>query len=297
MFSPTGTNRWQVALAALAPWLFLLLWSAGFPIAKVALSDASPLMVLTLRYAFSLLILALLWFVLRPPLPSSAAAWRHLAVVGFLVQVMYFGLIYISMSLGLSAGISALIVSLQPLVIGLASPWVVGEGVSRRQWLGLLLGFGGTLAVVITQSGATHLSWLELLLAVGSLLGISGGMLYERRFGTRQHLVTANLIQYSVGLVVCAPLLLLFEDSHLTLTTSFAWALGYLVIGNSLIAVTLLLVLSRVGRSAQVASLFFLVPPGAALLSFLILGERIAWLAWPGMLIAILGVALASRKA
>lgn len=283
------------ALIALAPLLFLLLWSAGFPIAKVALADASPLVVLSLRYGFSLLILAVLWVILRPPLPSSRAAWRHLAVVGFLVQVLYFGLIYLSMSLGLSAGVSALIVSLQPLVIGLASPWVVGERVGRAQWLGLLLGFGGTIAVVAAQSGATHLSWLELLLAIGSLLGISGGMLYERRFGTRQHIVTANLIQYGIGFIVCAPLLL-FEDSHLNITVSFSWALGYLVIGNSLIAVTLLLALSRVGRSAQVASLFFLVPPGAALLSYLILGERIAALAWPGMVVAILGVALASRR-
>lgn len=295
MLTPAGTGRWQTSLTALAPWLFLLLWSAGFPIAKVALADASPLVVLSLRYAFSLLILAVLWLFIRPPLPTSAAAWRHLAVVGVLVQVLYFGLIYVSMSLGMSAGVSALIVSLQPLVIGLASPWFLGEGVSRRQWLGLLLGFGGTILVVSAQTGATSLSWLELLLAIGSLLGISGGMLYERRFGTSQHIVTANLVQYSVGLMVCAPLLL-FEDSYLTVTTSFSWALGYLVIGNSLIAVTLLLALSRVGRSAQVASLFFLVPPGAALLSFFILGERIAVLAWPGMVIATAGVALASRS-
>ena len=295
MLSPAGTGRWQSSLTALAPWLFLLLWSAGFPIAKVALADASPLVVLSLRYAFSLLILFVLWLIIRPPLPTSAAAWRHLAVVGFLVQVLYFGLIYVSMSLGMSAGVSALIVSLQPLVIGLASPWFLGESVSRRQWLGLLLGFGGTILVVSAQTGTTSLSWLELLLAIGSLLGISGGMLYERRFGTAQHIVTANLVQYSVGLIVCAPLLM-FEDSHLTITSSFSWALAYLVIGNSLIAVTLLLALSRVGRSAKVASLFFLVPPGAALLSFLILGERIALLAWPGMLVAIAGVALASRK-
>jgi drug/metabolite transporter (DMT)-like permease len=133
-----------------------------------------------------------------------------------------------------------------------------------------------------------------LFLAIGALIGMTGALLYEKRFGVGQHPVTANLIQYTIGLVFCAPLALLLEDAHVEWTGTFMFALGYLVIGNSLIAITLLLALVRAGQASKIASLFFFIPPVAAVLSSLLLKEVMPPLAWGAMAFAVAGVALAT---
>lgn len=279
-----------------APGIFLLLWSGGFTFAKLGLLHAPPMTFLAMRYALVLLVLLPLLVVLRPPLPKQPRDWLHLAVVGFLVQAVYFGLSYVSFSSGVSAGTVALIVSLQPVLVGLLAPRLAGEAVSARQWIGLALGLVGAAVVIVSRSTLEATSALGVLAAVGALVGMTGAAFYEKRFGVSHHPVTANFVQFAVGLAVVAPIALLTEDLQVQWSGGFVLSLAYLVVGNSLIATTLLLAMIRHGEVSRVSALLFLVPPMAALLALFVLGEQMPPLAWLGMALAAAGVAIATLR-
>lgn len=278
-----------------APALFLLLWSSGFVVLKVGLAYADPLTFLALRYACVVLILAPFFLLLRPALPQSLLAWMHLAMVGLLLQAGYFCFTYLALKQGMSAGGIALIASLQPILIGLLAPLVAHERVDARRWLGLALGVAGAGLVISAKASVDLLAPLGLLFAICALLCITGGTLYEKRFGSSHHPVTANLVQYAVGLGVTAPLAFWLEPMHIDWTRPLLASLAYLVICNSLIAISLLLAMIRRGEASRVSALFFLVPPCTALIALLVLGEKIPALAWPGMALAALGILLVTR--
>ena len=135
-----------------APVIFLLLWSGGFSVAKLGISHAEPLSFLSLRYALVLALLLPIALVLRPPLPQRGADWAHLVIVGFLIQSLYFGLSYIAFKAGVSAGGVAIIVCLQPILVGLIAPRFAGEKVGRLRWIGLALGLAGAGTVIASRS-------------------------------------------------------------------------------------------------------------------------------------------------
>lgn len=281
----------------LAPAIFLLFWSAGFAFLKMGLAHAAPLTFLALRYALVLAVLAPLFVVLRPPLPRSRAAWGHLAAIGILIQALYFGLISVAIERGLSAGGAALIASLQPILVALLVPWFAGERVSARRWVGLGFGCLGATLVIVARSTVEATSTLSVLFAVGALASITAGTLYEKRFGVAHHPVTSNLVQYAIAFAATLPAAWAFEGLRVTWTGELFVALGYLVIANSLISMTLLLAMIRHGEAARVSALFFLVPPTAALIAWAVIGEAMPVLAWAGTALAALGVALATKQA
>lgn len=280
----------------LAPLIFLVLWSAGFSVGKAGLSQADPLTFLALRYACVVVLMLPLMLVMRPPLPASAAAWGHLTVVGLLIQAMYFSMTYLAMHFGVSAGGVALIVSLQPIVVALLAPRMVGERIGVAGWIGLALGLAGAALVIVSHSAVGVASPVGLLCAALALVSMTGGTLYEKRFGTAQHPVTANFIQYVVGLLVTLPLAWLFEPMHIGWSPKLYAALAYLVVCNSIVAISLLLAMIRHGEASRVSALFFLVPPAAALIAWLMLGEQMPPLAWLGMAVAAVGVAVVTRR-
>jgi drug/metabolite transporter (DMT)-like permease len=290
--SPAATPVWLKA----APLLFLLLWSGGFAFAKVGLEHAPPMTFLALRYWFALLVLLVVLAIVRPPVPRRARDWGHLMVVGALVQGLYFSLSYFGFWYGVTAGTLALIVSLQPILVGLLAPQFVAERVGLARWLGLVLGLIGAAMVIIARSEIEVTSAVGLLCAAGALLSMTAGTLYEKRFGLHHHPVTSNTVQYLVGFLLVLPLALSVERMEVDWTADFAVALAYLVIGNSLIAVTLLLAMIRHGEAARVSALLFLVPPMAALIAGGLIGEVMPPAAWAGMVVAAAGVALATRK-
>lgn len=280
---------------AAAPALFLILWSAGFAIAKLALTHAQPMTLLALRYTLVLAVLAPVALVLRPPLPRSWRAAADVAVVGFLIQVVYFGLCYIAFKSGVSAGGVAIVVCLQPILVALTAPHLVGEPVSPRAWGGLILGLTGAATVILSR-GEVSGNALGLACTVIALFGITGGTLYEKRFGTAQHPVTANLIQYTVGAAFTLPLAWATEDMAVSWNAEFAWSLAYLVLANSILAISLLLAMIRAGAVAKVSALFYLVPPLSALFAWPLLGEAMPPAAWAGMALASVGVAMVSWR-
>ena len=288
-----GTPRWL----RLAPAIFLLLWSAGFSFVKIGLAYAEPITFLLLRYVLVVAVLLPAYLVLRPPLPRTGAAWGHLAVITLCIQVLYFGLCYAAIKFGMSAGEVALIVSLQPILVALIAPRLALELVGAQRWVGLGLGFLGAVLVILAGSAIETESVRGIFCAVGALLGMTAGAVYEKRFNVSEHPVTSNLIQNAFGIAAVLPVAWIAEDMHVVWSGELVVALGYLVIANSLISLTLLMAMIRRGEVSRVSALFFLVPPTSALIAWALLGEVMPWLAWVGIAIAALGVAIASRAA
>ncbi|HEF5152081.1 eamA-like transporter family protein [Burkholderia multivorans] len=278
-----------------APALFLLLWSSGFVFLKLGLRDADPLTFLALRYACVVALLAGPFLWLRPALPRTRRAWLNLIVVGLLLQAGYFSFTYLSLKLGMSAGAVALVTSQQPILVGLLAPALAGERVGALRWVGLALGAAGAVLVILARGAVAIASPWALAFALLALACITGGTLWEKRFGTDVHPVSANLVQYAVGLAVSAPLAFALEPMHVHWSAGLAGSLAYLVICNSLIAISLLLAMVRHGEASRVSALFFLIPPATALIALAVLGETIGALAWPGMALAAAGLYLVMR--
>lgn len=289
------TTKRPLWLAA-APAIFLLLWSAGFGVAKLGLQHAAPITLLALRYVLVLVVLAPFALILRPPVPKTLRGWLDIAVVGFLIQVAYFGLCYIAFKSGVSAAGVAIVVCLQPILVALVAPRFVGESVSRMAWVGLGLGLAGAVVVILSRSQVQAENPFGVLLTVGALFGITAGTLYEKRFGVSHHPVTSNMIQYAVGAAFTLPIAWATEDMHMVWNGEFIAVLAYLVIGNSLLAMSLLLAMIRAGEVSRVSALFYLVPAFSALFAWPLLGEAMPPLAWAGMALAGAGVAMVSRK-
>ncbi|MBF5013037.1 DMT family transporter [Burkholderia pseudomultivorans] len=278
-----------------APALFLLRWSSGFVFLKLGLRDADPLTFLALRYVCVVALLAAAFLWLRPALPRTPRAWLNLVVVGLLLQAGYFAFTYLSLKLGMSAGAVALVTSQQPILVGLLAPALAGERVGVLRWAGLALGAAGAVLVILARGPVAIASAWALAFALLALMCITGGTLWERRFGTDVHPVSANLVQYAVGLAVSAPLAFALEPMHVHWSAGLAGSLAYLVICNSLIAISLLLAMVRHGEASRVSALFFLIPPATALIALAVLGETIGALAWPGMALAAAGLYLVMR--
>jgi drug/metabolite transporter (DMT)-like permease len=279
-------------LLTTAPALFVLLWSTGFIGAKLGLPYAEPFTFLALRYALVSLVLLVVMLVAGSPWPRSRADWVHTVISGLLLHGVYLGGVFSSIHLGLEAGLSALIVGVQPLLTAALALPLLGERVNRAQIGGLLLGLGGVALVVWQKLHLGTGSVSGIGLSVLALGGITLGTIYQKRYCGGVSLVSGNLVQFASAGAAMALLALAFESGKVVWSGKFVFALGWLVLVLSLGAISLLYVLIRHGAAARVASLFYLVPPVTALLAWQLFAERLSTLAVAGMLIAVAGVAL-----
>lgn len=289
-------NSKAPAWLVFAPGIFLFMWSTGYVAAKFGLGYIEPMTFLTLRFGCVVAIMAVFFVILRPPLPKTGAEWMHLAIVGFLLQAMYFGMCYMSFTAGLSVGTLALILAMQPIIVGLVAPRWSGETIGWKRWIGLILGLAGAAIVIIARSEISAPSPIGFVFAGIALMGITGGSLWEKRFGVTQHPVTTNLVGFAAGFAGVAPFMIAFEAMEIVWTWQLVVSLLYLIIASSLIAIGLLLAMIRRGEVSKVSALFFLVPPLAAFFAWLVLGEIMPPMAWLGMIIAGAGVFMATRK-
>ena len=292
----TGKTGRQSFLLALAPGLFVLLWSTGFIGAKLGLPYAEPLSFLLIRFACVIGLLGLLALVLRRPWPHRPTQWLHIAVAGALLHGGYLSGVFLAIHTGMAAGVVALIVGIQPLLTAFLSASMVGERVSGRQWMGLVLGFGGVTLVVWDKLGFGGLSGAGFAFSTLALVSITLGTLYQKRFCADLDLWSGSVIQFVAAALVLLPFALAFETMRVAWSGQFVFALGWLIFVLSLGAISLLHLLIRRGAATRVSALFYLVPPTTALLAFLIFGEKLGLAAVAGMAIAAAGVAIAVRK-
>jgi drug/metabolite transporter (DMT)-like permease len=278
----------------LYPLFFVFLWSTGFIGAKFGLPFAEPLSFLLTRYGLVIALMTAIALATRAPWPAQPAQWLHIAVSGVLVHAVYLGGVFVAIKHGLPAGITALVVGMQPLLTAFGAGWLLGERVTARQWTGLALGFIGVGLVVAGKFGDAPLGPM-LIPALVALLGITAGTLYQKRFCAQFDLRTGSVIQFVPTALVTAVAVALFEDYRIEWTGEFLFALGWLVLVLSLGAISLLNLLIRSGSAVNVASLFYLTPPTTALIAWAIFGEMLTSTAAAGMVLAVSGVYLVAR--
>lgn len=276
------------------PLFFVFLWSTGFIGAKYGLPYAEPLSFLLTRYILVIGLMLLLALLTRAPWPRTPRAWGHIAVSGILVHALYLGGVFVAIKHGLPAGVTALVVGMQPLLTAGVAGWLLGERVSRRQWLGLALGFVGVLLVVAGKFGDASLGNM-LWPALAALFGITAGTLYQKRYCPGFDLRSGSVIQFVPSALLTAAVVFLGDGYQVTWTGDFIFALSWLVLVLSIGAISLLNLLIRSGSAVNVASLFYLTPPTTALIAWAMFGERLSWPALCGMVLAVSGVYLVGR--
>ncbi len=282
------------------PAVFVLIWSTGFIVARYGMPYAPPFKFLSVRYALSILAFLVWIFAAGVRWPSDRRQWWHLCVTGVLMHGGYLGGVWAAVKAGMGSGLSALIVGLQPV---LTAVWLSSrqgaEAVSRRQWLGLWLGFIGLALVVSRKFGhgapGDLVSPLNLGFAVLALLSITAGTLYQKRHVTPCDVRTANAVQLIAALIVTLPLALL-ESESMQRNGELIGAMGWSVLGLTLGGSSLLYMLIQRGAAASVASLMYLVPPTTAVMAWLLFAEPITLTTLIGMGLTAFGVSLVVRQ-
>jgi drug/metabolite transporter (DMT)-like permease len=278
----------------LMPAVFVLIWSTGFIVARYGMPNSPPFTFLLWRYIFSILCF-LPWIVwARVPWPQGRAQWLHLGVTGILMHALYLGGVWAAVKAGMGAGLTALIVGLQPVITAM---WLSARGghVTRRQWQGLVLGLLGLSLVVSPklESGVEVTPW-SLTMIVMALCAITTGTLYQKRFVKPCDVRTANTVQLLAAYVFTLPIALSEAEPALW-NPEMMGAMAWSVVGLTMGASSLLYLLIQRGAAASVTSLMYLVPPTTALIAWVLFGEAITWVTVLGMALTAFGVSLVVR--
>jgi drug/metabolite transporter (DMT)-like permease len=272
------------------PFVFVLIWSTGFVSAKLAMPHAEPFSFLCARYAATIVCFSVWIAWARPAWPQGKAQWGHLTITGMLMHAGYLGGVWAAIKLGMSAGLSALIVSLQPIITAM---WLTSRGsvITRQQWFGLALGLVGLSFVLSEKFGTAEVRLTPMLWVVLALVSITAGTLYQKAWVKPCDVRTANTVQMLGAIAISWPLALL-EPHHVTWNTDTVIALAWSVLGLSMGASSLMYLMIQRGAVSRVTSFLYLVPPTTAVIAWLMFGEIITPLMLLGMLIAAYAVYL-----
>jgi drug/metabolite transporter (DMT)-like permease len=302
--SSTGQARSASASAAehpvfvqAAPLVFVFIWSTGFIGARYGLPYAEPFTYLALRMVLAASLMAGFAAVRRAGWPTSRRQTGHIAISGLLLHAGYLGGVFFAISRGMPAGISALVVGLQPILTAVIATVLLREHVSARQWLGLALGFAGVAIVVIermriNEGGNTSTAFAADIAILIALLSTTAGTIYQKQFNTRMPLASGTAIQYAVTAIAVGLLAIATETMEIDWNIRFVLALSWQVIILSLIAITLLMILIRQNSVSRLSSYLYLVPPLTAIEAYLLFDERLSMAAIGGMALVAVGVAL-----
>ncbi len=280
-----------------APFVFLIFWSGGYSFAKLGLAYIEPLTMLALRYGLAVLALLPFLLIRKRRWPVNARHLGAIALTGFLIQCVYFGLAYLAMKRGMNAGTTAIIMALQPILVAVFAPLIPGARGGRLLWAGLALGFAGVVMVILSEGSLGTSPWVAVILALLALGGITGATLFEKWHGMKTDPVVGGIVQYVVGFAVLMPAAYFAETMTVDWQPELFISLAYLVIANSIISISLYIALLQRGDATRISALLYLVPPLAMLLAWAILGESVTLIAFLGFALSALGVYIVSRHA
>ncbi len=286
-------------LKKFAPGLFVLLWSTGFIGVKYGIPYAPPFYFVAIRMAIAALLLFVAISFLRKSQPITRSIIWPSTLIGLTLHGAYLGGCFFAVSRGLPAGVTALIVSLQPVLVSLFAARYLGEPLKARAIFGLLLGLIGLFVVVIPRinvSGANAISLISIGACVIGLLGGTSGTILQKKYGGAIPTLSGTSIQYAATAVVMLMLALIFEEPNITWSREFIGALTWLVLALSFGAILLLFFLLSHGSAASVSSLFYLVPAVTAIEAYFFFDEHISMLSLIGTAVTVAGVWLVVGK-
>jgi len=291
--APARGRAWEALLA----WYFVTVWGSGFVATKIGLQYAPPFTFLTLRFLFGIACLLPIVLIAQPRFPRTGPDFAHVAVAGLLMHAIHLAGSHYTQYLGMSAGITALILSVQPLITALIAVRWMGERLALRQWAGVAIGLAGVTLVVWHKIDVREATAGSLIAVAVALAGVTAGTLYQRAFCPLVDLRSAAFLQFALSAALLAPLAFVVEDWAVTWAWPMLGAIAFLVIGGSILAVNALHTLMRRGQATRVTSLVYLTPIFAAGMEFAMFGIVPGALSIAGVAVTCLGVALASWRA
>ena len=286
-------------LKKFAPGLFVLLWSTGFIGVKYGVPYAPPFYFLAIRMAIASLLLFIAISFLRKSQPITRSIIWPSTMIGLTLHGAYLGGCFFAVSRGMPAGVAALIVSLQPVLVSLFAAKYLNESLNARAVFGLILGLIGLVVVVLPRISTTGTNTISLV-AIGAsaigLLGGTAGTVLQKNYGGVIPTLAGTSIQYAATAVVLLTLALIFEKPEIQWTAKFVGALTWLVLALSFGAILLLFFLLSHGSAASVSSLYYLVPAATAIEAYFFFDEHISPVSLLGTLITVVGVWLVVSK-
>lgn len=284
-----------VSFKKFIPFLFVLLWSTGFIGAKYGLPYAGTGDFLSLRGLGNVFVFVFLILLLKQP-KLSLKQILHSMVTGLLIHGAYLGGVFGAIEHGIPAGVTAIIVGLQPLLTAFLAIYLFNESLSTKQWFALVGGVVGIGLVVASQIDLSQISTSAVIFTIIALLGITVGTLYQKRFCQNQPLLPSVLWQYIASLAVFLPISYFQMAPEINWQGEFIFALLWLIIALSVISILLLLYMIEHGAASKVSSYFYLVPPVTALEAWYLFDERLSMVSILGMIICVLSVYVITRK-
>ncbi len=279
-----------------APLIFVMMWSTGFIGARLTAPDAEPLSFLVYRYAIVCVLLAAWSFAVRAPWLSPRDA-LHAAIVGALIHGGYLGSVYWAVYYGMPAGVSALIVGLQPLMTAFLAAPLLGETITGRHWFGLIIGILGVSLVLWPK-----LTWSDygitpvtIAVSIAGTLSIAAGSIYQKRYAAGHDLRTGNVFQFIGGCAFVSLGAALTETFDVNWTPPVILAMVWLVFVLSIGAMSLLYLMIRHGEVSKVAGLFYLVPALTAVIAWLWFDETLLVIQMIGMAVCAAAVILVMK--
>ena len=286
-------RRWLDAFLA---WYFVTIWGSGFIASKIGMLYAPPFTFLTVRFVLGIACMVPIVMIMRPAWPATRAEFGHVVAAGLLMHAVHLGGSHYTQYLGVSAGITAVLLTVQPLLTAfIASRWL-GERLTQRQWCGIGVGFAGVVLVVWHKIDIREMTAASLCAVIVSLLAVTAGTLYQRVFCSRVDLRASTLVQFVASAAALAPLAWYVEGFRITWAWPLFGAILYLVIGASILAVSALHTLMRHGAATRVTSLFYLTPVFAVVLEFALFNVVPTMVSVLGIAITCAGVALVAWK-
>ena len=273
-------------------WYFVLVWGGGFLATKAGLQYAAPFTFLCLRFGFGVICMLPIVLLARPAWPGSRRERGHVLAAGLLMHAVTLGGSHYAQYLGMSAGVTALVLSVQPLLTAMIAARWLGESLRRQQWIGIAVGLAGMALVVWHKIDVRAIGPASLIAVTTSLVGITLGTLYQRRYCLAVDLRSAAFLQFGVTVLALAPLAWLVEGAQVRWVWPLAGAVAFLVIFASLLAVNALHTLMRRGQATRVTSLLYLTPIVAVVLEYVLFGVVPSALTAAGIVVTCLGVAM-----
>jgi drug/metabolite transporter (DMT)-like permease len=277
------------------PFLFVIFWSSAFVSGQIIVQSASPFASLSFRFMIVALGFIIFAKIFNEKIFVKKSLIYQSAVTGILFHGFYLGGVFFSYSVGLSATLSALIVGLQPVLTNILSGPILKEKVTFTQWMGILLGLIGTIFVIGLDVGKS-IPLLGIIASIVALIGATTATIWQKKFTNKLSLSVNNFYQAVAAAIFLLFASLLFEVSYINFTTSFILSMGWQIIMVSFGAFTILMYLIKIGSASKTSNLFFLVPPTTAIMAWFVLGEELYRNDLIGLMIASVGVFIATRK-
>ena len=277
------------------PFLFVFFWSSAFISGQIIVQSASPFASLSFRFMIVALGFVIFAKIFNEKIFVKRSLIYQSAVTGILFHGFYLGGVFFSFSVGLSATLSALIVGLQPVLTNILSGPILKEKVTFTQWMGILLGFTGTVLVIGIDIGKS-IPVLGIIASIVALIGATTATIWQKKFTNKLSLSVNNFYQALAAAIFLFLASLMFEISYINFTTSFILSMSWQIVMVSFGAFTILMYLIKIGSASKTSNLFFLVPPTTAVMAWLVLGEDLYRNDLMGLIIASIGVFVATRK-